>query len=102
MTDDFAFDPGSTTVDAGTTVTWENAGSVGHTVTAYQDRMPDDADYFASGEFGSEDAARESIDGGIVEAGETYEHTFEVAGEYDYFCVPHEGSGMTGTVRVRS
>ncbi|QLG64062.1 plastocyanin/azurin family copper-binding protein [Halorarum salinum] len=32
--------------------------------------------------------------------GETYEHTFEVEGEYGYFCIPHEGAGMVGTVTV--
>ena len=101
MTDEFAFAPGSIAVDAGATVTWENTGSVGHTVTAYEDGIPADAAYFASGGFDSEEAARGSVNGGIVEAGETYEHTFETSGEYGYFCVPHEGSGMTGTVRVR-
>ena len=101
MTDGFRFDPGSITVDTGTTVTWENVGTVGHTVTAYGDDIPAGAVYFASGGFDSEDAARDATDGGIVEAGEPYTHTFGVAGEYAYFCVPHEGSGMTGTVRVR-
>ena len=101
MTDEFRFDPSSITVSAGATVTWENDGTVGHTVTAYEDEIPSEATYFASGGFGSEDAARDAINGGIVEAGETYTHTFRTAGEHAYFCVPHEGSRMTGTVRVR-
>jgi len=100
MTEALAFDPDSITVEVGTTVTWENVGSVGHTVTAYGDELPADAAYFASGGFASEAAARESINGGIVESDESYTHTFGVAGEYGYFCVPHEGSGMTGTVRA--
>jgi peptide/nickel transport system substrate-binding protein len=33
-------------------------------------------------------------------AGETFEHTFETAGEYRYVCVPHAGVGMQGTVVV--
>ncbi|MFB6296717.1 MAG: plastocyanin/azurin family copper-binding protein [Halobacteriales archaeon] len=100
MTDEFAFDPETITVGAGETVTWENVGSVGHTVTAYEGEIPEEATYFASGGFDSEDAARENLDEGLLEGGETFSHTFEVAGEYAYFCVPHEGSGMTGTVRV--
>jgi plastocyanin len=101
MTDDFEFEPASVTIDAGETLTWENVGSLGHTVTAYGGDMPADAAYFASGGFDSEDAARSAVNEGIVEAGETYERAFEVAGTYEYFCIPHEGSGMKGTVRVR-
>jgi len=100
MTDEFEFEPASITVGVDETVTWENAGSVGHTVTAYRDGIPEDAGYFASGGFDSEDAARDSLDDGLIESGETYEYTFETAGEHEYFCIPHEGSGMTGIVRV--
>jgi len=56
--------------------------------------------YFASGEFDSEGTARDNINEGLVAAGEAYEHTFERAGTYEYYCIPHESSGMTGTVRV--
>lgn len=101
MTEDFAFAPETATVEPGTTVRWPNESEVGHTVTAYGDRIPDDASYFASGGFTSERAARNDIEGGIVDPGETYEHTFETPGRYDYFCIPHESSGMVGTVRVR-
>jgi len=102
MTDDFAYDPDRLTVDAGTTVRWTNDGDVGHTVTAYGDGIPADAAYFASGGFDSERAARDGVSGGLVAVGDAYEHAFETAGTYDYFCVPHEGSGMTGRVVVRS
>lgn len=102
MTDDLAFEPSSLTVSAGTTVTWDNVGSIGHSVTAYADGVPSDATYFASGGFDSESAARDGYaDGeGVIEGGETYEHTFETAGSYEYFCIPHEQSGMTGTITV--
>jgi plastocyanin len=33
-------------------------------------------------------------------SGHVYTHTFEVAGTYDYVCVPHRTSGMVGTVVV--
>jgi len=100
MTDGLVFDPKEIQVTPGTTVVWENVGSVGHTVTAYEDEIPDDADYFASGGFGSEQAARDDPSGGNIPGGESYEHTFEVLGTYGYFCIPHEGTGMVGTVEV--
>jgi plastocyanin len=100
MTDDLVFDPEDITVSAGTTVTWENVGTVAHTVTAYEDEIPSDATYFASGGFDSEEAARSGYPGeGAIEGGETYEHTFETTGTYEYFCIPHE-STMVGTVVV--
>jgi len=78
-----------------------NDSDVGHTVTAYEDEIPEGAAYFARGVFDGERAARNDPAGGLFDAGEAYEHTFEVAGEYGHFCVPHESSGMTGTVVVR-
>ncbi|GAA0284697.1 plastocyanin/azurin family copper-binding protein [Halobacterium noricense] len=103
MTDELVYEPERIEVEAGTTVTWETTGAVGHTVTAYEDNIPDGASYFASGGFNSEQAA---IDGynsgqeGNVPQGETYEHTFETTGTYEYYCIPHEMSGMVGYVRV--
>ncbi len=100
MTDELVFDPAEITVSVGDTVTWENVGSVAHSVTAYEDEIPDGATYFASGGFDSESAARDAYPNeGAVGSGETYEHTFETAGEFQYFCIPHE-SGMKGTVVV--
>jgi plastocyanin len=77
-----------------------NDSDVGHTVTAYEGRIPERAGYFASGGFETERGARNDVRGGLLDADESYEHTFEVEGEYGYFCVPHESSGMTGTVVV--
>lgn len=89
----------------GDTVVWANTGSRNHTVTAYDDGLPDGADYFASGGFEGEQAAREAWansvgGGGVVQPGETYDHTFEVPGDYYYFCIPHEDAGMLGKVVV--
>ena len=36
---------------------------------------------------------------GNVAEGETFEHTFDTAGTYEYFCIPHETS-MKGEVVV--
>lgn len=85
------FEPHVVWVEQGGTVTWElESGS--HTTTAYAadndapQRIPDDADAWDSGT--------------ISEAGGTFEHTFETTGVYDYFCVPHESTGMLGSVVV--
>lgn len=98
-----AFLPDRLEVAPGETVVWGNNGSRGHTVTAYDDALPDGADFFASGGATSTAAAREAWrrDGtGTLSPGETFSHTFEVGGRYHYFCVPHEKGGMTGVVVV--
>ncbi|MFC7045508.1 plastocyanin/azurin family copper-binding protein [Halobacteriaceae archaeon GCM10025711] len=98
-----AFLPDEFEIAVGETVTWLNTGSRRHTVTAYEARIPDGADYFASGGYESEMEARDawiSSFGGVINPGETYEHTFEVAGDHHYVCLPHEGVGMTGVIHV--
>lgn len=75
---DIQFQPGELEVKAGDTVTWVNDDSVGHDVTA---------DNFSSG------------DPGGLQGGDTYEHTFDKAGTFDYVCKVHPG--MEGTVTVK-
>lgn len=97
------FDPAETTISTGETVVWKNTSSPAHTVTAYESDLPGGAGFFASGEAESEDAARDNWNdgfGGALDTEDTYEHTFETPGEYPYFCIPHEVSGMTGIVVV--
>jgi plastocyanin len=91
------FEPEEITVSVGDTVTWEFV-SPSHNVSAWPDMnekisIPDDADGFGSMEKGGDPFA-------TVEQGETFEHTFETAGEYTYVCVPHAASDMIGTVVV--
>ncbi|WP_422111225.1 plastocyanin/azurin family copper-binding protein [Haloarcula limicola] len=103
MTDELTFEPKSIEVTAGTEVTWKNTGSIGHTVTAYEGKIPDGAAYFASGGFDSQQAAKDGYGSGQkgnVPKGESYSHTFETKGTYEYYCVPHEMNGMVGTVEV--
>ena len=98
-----AFRPAEYEVSVGETVVWENTSSKAHTVTAYEDAIPAEGAYFASGGFDSESAARDAwfdSRGGAIPSGESYEHTFEVAGTYNYVCVPHERGGMTGKIVV--
>ena len=101
MTDELTFAPKRIEVEAGTTVTWKNVGSIGHSVTAYGEEIPDGASYFASGDFESEQAASDAYpDEGNVTEGGSYEHTFETKGEYKYYFIPHEMNGMVGYVKV--
>ncbi len=101
MTGDFGFDPKTATIEPGQTVTWKNTSDVDHTVTAYEDEIPDAAAYFASGGFESERAARNHVTEGLIASDGEYEYTFEEPGTYEYYCIPHESSGMVGTVHVK-
>ena len=76
----FGFSPAAVRVDPGATVTWEWTGGGGsHNVVA------------EGGAFESEL---------VGEAGHTFEHTFEEAGVYRYYCTPHQAMGMKGAVVV--
>lgn len=94
------FVPRTITVAEGDAVTWTNDTSETHTVTAYEDDIPPGSDYFATGGFATERAARDDVQGGLLEQGETFRFTFERSGTYQYFCIPHEEQGMKGTVIV--
>jgi len=74
---DNVFDPIDAMITTGTTVTWENVGSVDHTVT------PDGHDEWT---------------GLTLSPGETFQHTFDTAGDYPYDCTIH--AGMSGTITV--
>lgn len=102
MTDDNRYGPDSVTISVGEPVVWRNVGYAPHTVTAYEDEIPTDAAYFASGGFTNEVAAQDgaSTGDGVLDGGEEYSHNFDVAGAYAYYCIPHEDAGMTGTVTV--
>jgi plastocyanin len=73
----FAFGPASLSVAAGSTVTWTNSDSTGHTVTA------DDA----------------SFDSTTIARGSTFSQTFDTAGTFAYHCSIHPN--MTGTIEVK-
>jgi plastocyanin len=86
----FVFSPAVVWVEADTTVTFEDV-SGSHSVTAYHEdnerpsRVPEGV---------------EAFDSGVMEAGDSFEHTFAETGVYNYFCTPHEGLGMVGLVIV--
>ena len=85
--DDWCYMPSKLTVSVGTTVTWINSDTLPHTVTS-----------------GSADAdavgldVPNGFDSGFMSIDDRFEHTFDVAGFYDYYCQLHPW--MQGSVTV--
>lgn len=74
------FAPPAIRVDTGTTVVWEWTGEGGgHNVIAEGGSFESDL---------------------YSDAGETFQQTFEEAGNYRYYCNPHKTSGMKGGIVV--
>lgn len=94
MSNSLQFEPAKLVVQAGDTVEWRNTSLLVHTVTA-------DPDKAARAENVALPAGAEAFDSGNIEPEGRFRHTFETAGHYRYFCIPHEGTGMTGTIEVR-
>jgi len=101
MTDDMIYDPEVITIAPGDTVRWLNIGKMGHSISAYENELPEGAPYWASGDFPSESEARSKYPIGDIPGGDSYSYTFELEGEYGYFCIPHETIQMIGKVVVR-
>ncbi len=78
-----SFSPSLDTVAVGSTVTWTNSDSYGHTVTS----DPGSSEVFDS----------------PVAAGASFSHTYNTAGIYGYYCKIHgtPTTGMHGTIVVR-
>lgn len=93
MTNALRFQPATVEITVGETVEWRNFSNVPHTVTA---------DPAAAGNpsFVTLPAGAQPFDSGLIGAGGTFSRTFDVAGRYDYFCIPHQSLGMRGTVIV--
>jgi glucose/arabinose dehydrogenase/plastocyanin len=79
--EDFAFNPSSVTIKVGDTVTWRQIDFIQHTSTSGQNGRPD-------GRWNSP----------FLNAGQTFVRTFNEAGTFPYFCLPHPE--MTGRVIV--
>lgn len=75
---DQSYQPNPITIARGATVTWINNDTVAHTVTA----TPDDT----------------LFNSGTIQPGESFTHTFDTVGSFDYLCTIHPS--MTGTVIV--
>lgn len=81
------FSPKTITVPVGTTVTWRNGETIGHTVTsgAWGDVNE------STGLRGTQ-AADDLFDHALApmgQEGDTFSFTFDEADEYPYFCQPH-------------
>ncbi|MDX1655240.1 MAG: plastocyanin/azurin family copper-binding protein, partial [Candidatus Competibacteraceae bacterium] len=94
MTNQFTFEPQRVEIVQGETVLWKNTSQVMHTVTAIPDKAQDKA-HVALPE------GAEPFGSGNLQPGDRFRHTFQVPGEYRYFCIPHEALGMVGTVVVK-
>ena len=76
------FDPSDVTIDAGETVHFVNGMLPPHNIIVE----------------GRADLSRESL---MFSPGESQDILFADAGDYDFFCGPHQGAGMTGTIHVK-
>ncbi len=86
---DTAYSPNPVEVTVGQTVVWTNDDSAFHTVTSGSAGAADAGKLFDSGLTGPT---------ALTSKGKTFEHTFDTAGEYPYFCTLHPA--MVGTVMV--
>ncbi len=78
------FNPDEIIISVGTTVTWTNKDTVGHTIV--------------SGSQGDADAGQLFDTGPRWNPGAKFEHTFDTVGEFSYFCTLYPW--MTGKVMV--
>lgn len=76
------FDPSDVTIDAGDTVHFVNGMLPPHNIIVE----------------GRADLSRESL---MFNPGEVQDIKFADAGDYDFFCGPHQGAGMVGTIHVK-
>jgi plastocyanin len=76
--DNFAFSPKRLTIKPGTTVVWENADDIPHTVASTTKAFKSQA----------------------LDTGDKFSFTFASPGSYDYFCSLHPH--MTGTIVVEA
>ena len=81
----YAYVPADLTVPIGTTVTWINQDSVGHTVTEGDPNSPKQANLRAF------DSSGEAVTGkvALIGAGESWSYTFTTPGTYEYYCIVH-------------
>ena len=93
MTNTMKFTSDTVRIKKGETVKWNNSSLLAHSVTA------DPAKSTVEGSVQLPDGAK-SFDSGMLDPEQTFQHTFNKAGTYQYFCIPHEGTKMYGWVIV--
>lgn len=90
------FEPAELTIETGETVTWEFESPT-HNVCGWP--AMDDNISIPEGASGFGSMPEDGDPGATVSTGESYEHTFETAGTYEYLCYPHRPN-MAGTIVV--
>ena len=75
------FEPNDVTINAGDSVHFVNGMLPPHNIIVE----------------GRADLSREAL---MFSPGESQDITFNEAGDYEFFCAPHQGAGMTGTIHV--
>ncbi len=93
LTSDLTFRPAKVTIPKGGTVEWRNISEYVHTITADPGKAADPADVALP-------VGAQPFNSGPLRPGDTYRHTFSVPGQYKYFCIPHETSGMVAEITV--
>ena len=93
MTNTMKFTPDTVRIETGETVLWENTSLLAHTVTG----DPSESTVQGSAKL---PADAEPFNSGMLDPEQTYKHTFNEPGTYQYFCIPHEGAKMVGWVVV--
>lgn len=87
LVSDFKFTPANIDIFTGEQVEWKNQGGL-HNINGTQTTYPANPESFGNGAPSS--------------SSWSYIHKFDVAGIYQYQCDVHAGSGMKGTVTVRT
>lgn len=95
MTNRLLFSPDTVRIRAGETVLWRNTSALPHTVTADPTKVARAGNVILP-------AGAAPFDSGMMDAGDTFSHTFTVPGTYRYVCVPHELANMIGVVIVEA
>ncbi len=93
MTDGLQFKPARITVKRGTRIVWKNVGDVAHTITTVRAKATNKA-------YARVPQGVRAWDSGFVAGGDSYSRVLRVPGIYRYFCIPHEGARMIGTIVV--
>eukprot|EP00798_Chlamydomonas_sp_ICE-L_P008040 gene8040-1274_t len=85
-----AFEPSTTTIKAGESVTFVNNAGYPHNIIFDEDEVP-----------AGVDADAISRDDLLNAPGESYTVKLSTAGEYGIYCEPHQGAGMVGKIIVQ-
>ena len=94
MTNGLTFDPEEITIETGQTITWKNSSDLVHTVTFDPSEAADKSNVKLPG-------GVQAFGSGKLKPGDIFSHTFHEAGNYRYFCIPHENAGMIGEITVK-